>query len=62
MKTTDIESLTNSVLQAIEKEFRKNDMGGAFHRQSAILRTMIRANVSIVVADHKAHTRKQVKK
>lgn len=53
MKTHDIDSITNSTLLAMEKEFRKNDMAPAFHRNHHILRPMIRAQVAILVADYK---------
>lgn len=52
--TTDIESLTNSVMQAMEKEFRKNDMGGAFHAQYDANRAIILGMVASVVVDHLA--------
>lgn len=52
--TTDVQSITNSVMQAMEKEFRKNDMAGAFHRQFEANRAIMLGLVASVVVDHLA--------
>lgn len=52
MKTTDVSSITNSVLMAMEKEFRKNGMAGTFHEHVEANRPLIQGMVASIVADH----------
>lgn len=50
-KTTDVSSITNSVMMAIDKEFRKNEVY-TFPREHAAVRPIIHAMVAQIVADH----------
>ncbi len=56
--TKDIDSITNSVLQVMGKEFDKNGMGGAFHRLYRGNRALVETVVASVVADHLNEERK----
>lgn len=49
--TTDVSSVTTSVLLAMEKEFRKNGMAPAFHRHYKGNRQLIEAMVAMIAAD-----------
>ncbi len=49
--TTEISSLTNSVMQAIDKEMRKNEIF-TFQKKTAEVRPIINALVSQIVTDH----------
>lgn len=50
-KTTDVGSMTNSILMAIDKEFRKNEVY-SFPRKHAEVRPIIHAMVAQIMADH----------
>jgi len=50
-KTTDVSSITNSVLMAIDNEFRKNEVY-SFPRKHAEVRPIIYAVVAQIMADH----------
>ena len=52
MKTIDVSSITNSVMQAWEKECRKNGITPAFHRLYKSHRTLVEGMVAMTVADH----------
>jgi len=53
MKTKNVDSLLNSMLQALEKECRKNDLAPAFHRQYTMHREHLRHLVEEVVENDK---------
>ncbi len=50
-KTTDVSSMTNSILMAVDKEFRKNEVY-SFPRKHAEVRPIIHAMVAQIMADH----------
>lgn len=50
-KTTDVSSIVNSVLMAIDKEFRKNEVY-SFPRKHAQVRPIIHAMVAEIMSDH----------
>jgi hypothetical protein len=52
MKTIDMDSLTNSVFMAMDREFRKNKMGGAFHRHAQGNRNLLQGMCAMIVADY----------
>jgi hypothetical protein len=49
-KTTDVSSLTNSAMMALDKEFRKNKVPFAHRHREA--RVMLESLVASVLADH----------
>lgn len=49
--TTDVSSVTTSVMLAMEKEFRKNGMAPAFHRHYKHNREFIQGMVAMIAAD-----------
>ena len=51
-KTTDVSSLTNSALMALDKEFRKNGVPFAHRHREA--RELLETLVASVLADHHA--------
>lgn len=53
-QTTDLSSLTNSVMMAMDKEFRKNNVPFAHRHREA--RAVVEALVANVLADHHAAT------
>jgi len=50
-KTTDVSSITNSVMMAIDSEFRKNEVF-SFPRKHNEVRPIIHAMVAQIMADH----------
>jgi len=50
-KTTDVSSITNSVMMAIDKEMRKNEIW-TFQKKHHQVRPIINAMVKEIVADH----------
>lgn len=50
-KTADVSSITNSVMMAIDKEFRKNEVY-SFPRKHGAVRPIIHAMVAQIMADH----------
>jgi len=50
-KTTDVSSITNSVMMAIDKEFRKNEVY-SFPRKHGAVRPIVHALVAEIMADH----------
>ena len=52
--TRDVDSLTNSILQAVDKEFRKNKISPVFHRHIDGNRKLIRGMIAIMIAEVKA--------
>lgn len=50
-QTTDISSITNSAMMALDKEFRKNGIY-SFQTKHDEVRPIIQAMVAQVVADH----------
>lgn len=57
MKTTNVESLTNSIMMVIAKEFAKNGMTKPFGEQYDVLRGLIRTGVVMpVVSEHLSRT------
>lgn len=55
-KTKDLDSITNSVMMAIDKELRKNGLAPAGHRHYEGNRSLIRGMVAMLVMDEKEHT------
>lgn len=53
--THDADSLTNSVMQAMDKEFRKNGLAPANHRHYKGNRVRIRAMIAMMLEDAKEH-------
>lgn len=51
--TTDIDSVTNSIMMAMDKELRKNGLAPAGHRHHNGNRALIRGMVAIIVNDAK---------
>jgi len=49
--TRNVDSLTNSVLQAVDKEFRKNKISPVFHRHIEGNRKLIRGMIAIMIAE-----------
>jgi hypothetical protein len=52
--TRDPDSLTNSVVQAMDKEFRKNGISPVFHRHMTGNRKLIRGMIAIMLAEVEA--------
>lgn len=52
--TNDVDSITNSVLMAMDKEFRKNGIAPASHRHYKGNREVIRALVEMFVLETEA--------
>ncbi len=50
-KTADVSSITNSVMMAFDKEFRKNEVY-SFPRKHAEVRPIVHALVAQVMAEH----------
>ena len=50
-ETTDVSSITNSVMMAMDKEFRKNGIF-TFPRKHSEVRPVIHALVAQIMADH----------
>lgn len=57
MKTADIDSITNSLIQAMDKELRKHGIT-MFTSNHDEYRTLIQTMVSVIVLDHQRSEKK----